>query len=178
MGRKPPDKQQAHGRLPHRGTGWLEIPPRGAGAWSSANSRARRCAAPAPGSTSSRSAGSLVGTRNAAPQSSIPGGASAGCVSLRPAPPPGVLRSQGPPRHGLDAVDPTHQGSGLGTAVVSAGLTIIDQQEGTVALETSDLRSVRLYQRLGFATATTTAVPEGPIVYAMNRAAQSSPAIS
>lgn len=70
-------------------------------------------------------------------------------------------------------VDPSHQGTGLGTAVVAAGLAMIDQQGGAVALETSDARNVRLYQRLGFTTSATTTVPEGPIVHSMNRAAQS-----
>ena len=70
-------------------------------------------------------------------------------------------------------VDPSLQGAGLGTAVVAAGLAIVDQQGGAVALETSDARNVRLYQRLGFTIAATTTVPEGPIVYSMNRDTQS-----
>ncbi|MBP2385883.1 GNAT family N-acetyltransferase [Paeniglutamicibacter kerguelensis] len=70
-------------------------------------------------------------------------------------------------------VNPSLQGAGLGTAVVAAGLAIIDRQGGAVALETSDARNVCLYQRLGFTTAATTTVPEGPIVYSMNRATQS-----
>ena len=52
-------------------------------------------------------------------------------------------------------VDPAHQGSGMGTKV------------------TADKRNVRLYQRLGFATAATTTIPDGPIVYSMTRNPQS-----
>ncbi|MFE4194237.1 GNAT family N-acetyltransferase [Paenarthrobacter sp. NPDC056912] len=70
-------------------------------------------------------------------------------------------------------VDPSVQGAGLGTAVTAAGLAIIDQQGGAVALETSDTRNVRLYQRLGFTTSATTTTQDGPIVYSMNRVAQS-----
>lgn len=70
-------------------------------------------------------------------------------------------------------VDPAHQGTGLGTAVTSKGLAMIDQRGGPVALETSDERNVRFYQRLGFIAAATTTIPGGPIVYSMNRAGPS-----
>jgi ribosomal protein S18 acetylase RimI-like enzyme len=70
-------------------------------------------------------------------------------------------------------VDPAHQGTALGTAVTAEGLAMIDQQGVPVALETSDERNVRLYQRLGFTTAATTSIPGGPIVYSMNRVAPS-----
>ncbi|MFD6859132.1 GNAT family N-acetyltransferase [Rhodococcus sp. NPDC060090] len=70
-------------------------------------------------------------------------------------------------------VDPAHQGSGLGTAVTAEGLAMLDQQGASAALETSDKRNVRLYQRLGFATAATTTIPDGPIVYSMTRNPQS-----
>lgn len=66
-------------------------------------------------------------------------------------------------------VDPAHQGAGLGVAVIAEGLAMIDQRGEPVALETSDERNVRLYQRLGFTTAATTTIPGGPIVYSMNR---------
>lgn len=68
-------------------------------------------------------------------------------------------------------VDPAHQGIGLGTAVIGMGLATIDRSGQPVALETSDESNVRLYQRLGFTAAATTRIPEGPIVYSMNRAA-------
>lgn len=69
-------------------------------------------------------------------------------------------------------VDPVHQGRGLGTAVASEGLTRIDREAGTVVLETSDERNVRLYGRLGFLVTDTTMIPEGPTVYSMTRAPQ------
>ncbi len=68
-------------------------------------------------------------------------------------------------------VDPDHQGEGLGTAVVAGGLALIDEEGGPVALETSDERNVRLYERLGFSTAATTTIPHGPIVWSMHRGA-------
>lgn len=68
-------------------------------------------------------------------------------------------------------VDPAYQGIGLGTAVVAEGLATIDRSRAPVALETSDDKNLRLYQRLGFATSATTRIPDGLIVYSMNRAA-------
>lgn len=71
-------------------------------------------------------------------------------------------------------VDPADQGAGLGTAVIAAGLELIDERSsGTagVALQTSATSNERLYQRLGFTTATTTAIPRGPVVYSMARVA-------
>ncbi|GAA3712170.1 GNAT family N-acetyltransferase [Zhihengliuella alba] len=66
-------------------------------------------------------------------------------------------------------VDPRRQGTGLGTAVTAAGLTVIDERGAPVALQTSDDRNVRLYERLGFAVVETTQVPNGPVVYSMVR---------
>ncbi|WGW10612.1 GNAT family N-acetyltransferase [Saxibacter everestensis] len=70
-------------------------------------------------------------------------------------------------------VDEVHQGVGLGTAVTSEGLSMIDKRGDPVALETSDERNVRLYQRLGFTTVATTAIPDGPIVFSMSRVVRS-----
>lgn len=70
-------------------------------------------------------------------------------------------------------VDPARQGSGLGTAVTAAGLAIIDDRADTIALETSLERNVALYQRLGFTTVATTAIPDGPVVYSMSRTSRS-----
>jgi ribosomal protein S18 acetylase RimI-like enzyme len=66
-------------------------------------------------------------------------------------------------------VDARHQGAGLGTAVISEGLAMIDERGGRVALETSDERNVRLYERLGFTTVATTTIPDGPVVHSMSR---------
>ncbi|CAJ1494425.1 GNAT family N-acetyltransferase [[Mycobacterium] burgundiense] len=68
-------------------------------------------------------------------------------------------------------VAPDRQGTGLGTAAITAGLVLLDQRGEPVALETSDDRNVRLYRRLGFATFATTAIPDGPVVYSMHRPA-------
>ncbi|MET0822442.1 MAG: GNAT family N-acetyltransferase [Aeromicrobium sp.] len=68
-------------------------------------------------------------------------------------------------------VDPAHQGAGLGTAVTSEGLAAIDERGEPVALETSDERNVRLYERLGFGVDATTTIPDGPVVYSMSRGA-------
>lgn len=70
-------------------------------------------------------------------------------------------------------VDPDYQGIGLGTAVLSHGLTLIDAQDAAIALETSDERNVRLYERFGFKTNEVTSIPNGPVVYSMSRPAQS-----
>jgi ribosomal protein S18 acetylase RimI-like enzyme len=61
-------------------------------------------------------------------------------------------------------VHPDSQGLGLGGALVRAGL---DASGGQVALETSDDRNVRLYERLGFAVTATTVIPDGPVVHSM-----------
>ncbi|PQZ93664.1 GNAT family N-acetyltransferase [Arthrobacter sp. MYb227] len=70
-------------------------------------------------------------------------------------------------------VEPTQQGLGLGTAVLSHGLALIDAHEATISLETSDERNVRLYERLGFKTNDVTTIPNGPMVYSMARPTQS-----
>lgn len=66
-------------------------------------------------------------------------------------------------------VSAAHQGAGLGTAVVEAGLRLIDERRARIALETSDKRNVRLYGRCGFAVFATTEIPGGPIVFSMRR---------
>lgn len=69
-------------------------------------------------------------------------------------------------------VHPDNQGEGLGAALVEAGLAAVDRSDtGTVALETSDERNVRLYGRAGFVVTATTAVAQGPVVYSMVRRA-------
>lgn len=70
-------------------------------------------------------------------------------------------------------VAPDHQGQGLGGALVDAGLaavSAVDAAAGT-ALETSDERNVRLYERSGFTVTATTSIPDGPVVYSMFRPA-------
>lgn len=48
---------------------------------------------------------------------------------------------------------------------------MIDERAAAVALETSDERNVRLYQRLGFGIDATTDIPDGPVVFSMSRPA-------
>lgn len=64
-------------------------------------------------------------------------------------------------------VRPDSQGAGLGGATVAAGLAAVG--DAAVALETSDERNVRLYQRSGFAVTATTRIERGPVVYSMLR---------
>ena len=68
-------------------------------------------------------------------------------------------------------VRPTARGAGLGAALIDAMLALIDSRdsESIVALETSDLRNVRLYERHGFVVTATTAIEDGPTVYSMRR---------
>ena len=70
-------------------------------------------------------------------------------------------------------VHPEAQGNGLGFALTEAALVAVDEaRTGTgVALETSDDRNVRLYERAGFSLTATTSIPDGPTVYSMLRQA-------
>ncbi|MGB3485660.1 MAG: GNAT family N-acetyltransferase [Mycobacterium sp.] len=71
-------------------------------------------------------------------------------------------------------VHPDSQGAGLGGAMISAGLAAVDQchsGDTGVALETSDERNVRLYERSGFRVTATTLIDQGPTVYSMLRCA-------
>lgn len=70
-------------------------------------------------------------------------------------------------------VHPAHQGAGLGTALVTAALGAVPPSAGLVALETSDDRNVRLYERLGFASLATTEIGDGPVVHSMVRGLRS-----
>ncbi|GGA60296.1 N-acetyltransferase [Pseudoclavibacter endophyticus] len=65
-------------------------------------------------------------------------------------------------------VRPDRQGAGLGGALVRAGLDIASKSTlHGVALETSDERNVRLYERVGFAVTAVTTIDRGPVVYSM-----------
>lgn len=65
-------------------------------------------------------------------------------------------------------VHPSHRGAGLGSALVVAALASAGSS-APVALETSDARNVRLYERHGFVVTARTAVPRGPQVWSMER---------
>lgn len=62
--------------------------------------------------------------------------------------------------------------SGLGSAVIAAGLQVLDRDGAQVSLETSDDRNVRFYQRHGFSLDATISVPDGPLVHSMSRSAR------
>lgn len=66
---------------------------------------------------------------------------------------------------------PDHQGAGLGSALTAAAISAIEERDDSalVALETSDERNVRLYERAGFEVTVRTEIPDGPIVHSMVR---------
>ncbi|WP_439029541.1 GNAT family N-acetyltransferase [Gordonia terrae] len=69
-------------------------------------------------------------------------------------------------------VHPESQGNGIGSALVRAGLIVVDEKNpprARVALETSDDRNVQIYQRAGFMVAATTPVDAGLVVHSMVR---------
>lgn len=72
---------------------------------------------------------------------------------------------------------PEAQGHGLGAALIGAALAEVDASRVTAdtALETSDDRNVRLYERAGFTVTATTQIQDGPTVYTMLREAVSVP---
>lgn len=70
-------------------------------------------------------------------------------------------------------VHPDCQGAGLGAAMIQAGLDTVNESctgDVSVALETSDERNVRLYERSGFVVTAVTSIEQGPLVYSMLRA--------
>ncbi|MGI5347552.1 GNAT family N-acetyltransferase [Streptomyces sp. CA-250714] len=67
-------------------------------------------------------------------------------------------------------VDPEAQGSGLGSAVVRAGLDAADRAGQPAFLETSAERNVAFYERLGFTVTAELVLPDsGPRTWAMSR---------
>ncbi|GAA1233427.1 GNAT family N-acetyltransferase [Janibacter melonis] len=70
-------------------------------------------------------------------------------------------------------VRPGSAGRGLGSAVLAEGLRRVDGMMSSVALETSDARNVRLYERHGFVVTGSTEIPDGPVVWSMCREATS-----
>lgn len=72
----------------------------------------------------------------------------------------------------LIAVDPTHQGKGIGSALVKAALKRIDEEGLPAYLESSNPRNISLYERHGFAVTGETQVGSSPVVTPMYRAAR------
>jgi ribosomal protein S18 acetylase RimI-like enzyme len=68
------------------------------------------------------------------------------------------------------AVDPPHQGNGLGSRLLQPVLQQADTRRRACALLTTSERAVGFYQRLGFQVAGTRRLPEGDLqVWAMQR---------
>ncbi|QEU83758.1 GNAT family N-acetyltransferase [Streptomyces viridosporus] len=66
-------------------------------------------------------------------------------------------------------VRPSHQGRGLGSALIAHALHDVSRRGAKeVRLETSDARNVRLYERHGFQVMSRTDSGGGPAVWAMN----------
>ena len=72
----------------------------------------------------------------------------------------------------LIAVDPAHQGKGIGSALMKEALRRCDEQGFPAYLESSNPRNVSLYQRHGFEVIGQIQVGGSPIVTPMYRAAK------
>ncbi|MGC9497428.1 GNAT family N-acetyltransferase [Streptomyces sp. WG7] len=67
-------------------------------------------------------------------------------------------------------VDPSAQGTGLGTAVLRPGLEAAERAGYPAFLETSDAGNVRFYERLGFEVTAEVSLPDdGPLTWCMLR---------
>jgi len=65
-------------------------------------------------------------------------------------------------------VRPERQGTGLGAALIRAGLDVVEAASGAgVALETSSDANVRMYERFGFVVTATSRIDQGPVVHSM-----------
>ena len=58
------------------------------------------------------------------------------------------------------AVDPKHQGEGIGSALLGAYLRQVDYQQVPIYLETHDVRNVGYYQMYGFELVLETSIPK------------------
>lgn len=87
--------------------------------------------------------------------------AMADCARHRPAEPHWTLHSI--------AVAAHRQGRGLGTALLRPTLTAIDRAHDTAYLESSNIRNVQAYQRVGFSIAGEVLITGGPTMRPMSR---------
>ena len=69
----------------------------------------------------------------------------------------------------LIGVDPTHQGQGIGAALLTHGLKTCDSQKMLAYLEATSAQKIRLYERHGFAALGTIQVVDSPPVVPMMR---------
>lgn len=87
--------------------------------------------------------------------------AMAACAAHAPGEPHWVLHSV--------VVAPDRQGRGQGTALLRSTLREVDISGAPGYLESSTIRNVRAYQRLGFRVRGTVAIPHGPTMRPMTR---------
>ena len=73
---------------------------------------------------------------------------------------------------GVTAVEPEHQGRGLGSAVLTHSLEVVDAARLPAYLESTNPRNVSFYERHGFAVIRAIPVSGGPDLTAMRRAAR------
>jgi ribosomal protein S18 acetylase RimI-like enzyme len=66
-------------------------------------------------------------------------------------------------------VDPAHQRSGAGTALLAPGLERCDRERLPAYLETAREENLPFYERLGFTVAHEIGMPRGPTVWTMTR---------
>lgn len=71
---------------------------------------------------------------------------------------------------GIAGCDPSAQGSGLGGAVIRAGLDRVDADGLPACLETAREANLSLYRRFGFEVTDEWRLPDGPPVWSMVRA--------
>jgi GNAT superfamily N-acetyltransferase len=69
----------------------------------------------------------------------------------------------------LLAVDPQHQGQGIGSALIEPVLARCDLEQASAYLEATSERSVPFYERHGFRTIGEIRVPDGPPLFRMWR---------
>lgn len=67
------------------------------------------------------------------------------------------------------AVAPPHQGRGIATTLMNAGLRVADQDGLPVYLESSSASNVLFYRRFGFASLEAIELPNGPPLFPMLR---------
>ena len=69
------------------------------------------------------------------------------------------------------AVDPIHQGKGLGAALMKHSLAVIDEQRLPAYLESSNPRNISLYKRYGFEVMGEIQIGTSPVITPMLRQA-------
>jgi ribosomal protein S18 acetylase RimI-like enzyme len=73
----------------------------------------------------------------------------------------------------LIGVDPARQGRGLGSALLTHALALVDADRSVAYLESSNIKNVPLYERFGFEVLGVIEGPDFPPLYPMLRPAKS-----